>query len=309
MAYTPFDLTKPNASQDGPGVLGSANANDVALMYALIAGTAPGWAYAPNIGAGTVEQPQYMLWTNGTLLRVRATVTWGTTGGDVGNITSVIWQVSQDGGGTPDYVGPGTWTTMGATQTFTYDAYGNLLTSVNGGSFMSILSSLFGKVKVWGAAFVAHAAGAGAAVHGLGTLSQHNASAVAITGGNIDGTVIGATTRARVAGQIFQGTVVNLGTLTVNTAIDWRLGDYFMFQIGGAIALSWTGGSLPPAGNFQALTMEITNPGAYGFSWPAGIKWPSALVPTLTVSGVDILEFGCRDGSTVRGSMAMKDSK
>ena len=63
------------------------------------------------------------------------------------------------------------------------------------------------------------------------------------------------------------------------------------------------------ARQIDARTLELTNPGAFTLTWPAGMKWPGGVAPTRTVAGVDLYEFVCRDGTTVRGAQAQKDSK
>ena len=76
-------------------------------------GAAPGWNYSWS--GGTAEKPSVMLWSKGTE-RLRATCTWGTTGGATDNLTMAVFAYSADGT---------TYDTIG-TQTVAYDASGNV---------------------------------------------------------------------------------------------------------------------------------------------------------------------------------------
>lgn len=296
-AYTAADLTKPAGTQTGPQFAASANSNDVAQQDDIVAGQARSWSFAQVVGSGTAEQPQYMVWSNGAL-RVRATITWGAAGGATGNFSSITWEVSQDSGSTPNSTG--TWASMGAAQTFTYDASGNLTATANAGGFGSFVSYLIGKVKALLTSFNAHTAATGTAVHGLGNMATQSAAAVAITGGAITGTAVDATR--------FRGNAINLGNVTGATNIDLSLGDYFYATVTGAWVPTLI--NLPASGKWQGMTLELTNPGQFGITgfW-ATVKWPSASAPSRTVAGIDIYEFWTRDGGTnVRGAQANKDN-
>jgi len=298
-SYTAVDSTKPAGTQTGPQFAVSANSNDVALWYGLIAANPDGWVYAPVVGSGTAEQPQYMVWTNGAF-RVRGTLTWGVSAGATGNITQIIWEVSQDSGSTPNSTG--TWAARGSTQTMTYDANGNLTATTNAGGFATFVAYLIGKVKGHTTLLASHTASLAA----LGTMSTQGAGAVAITGGTINGATIGVTTPSVVAATNFEGVAVNLGNITGTVNIDWNLGDYYYGTQTGVTTITFS--NLPASGRAQGLTLEVTNPGAFAWTWPT-IKWPSATAPTRTVSGIDLFEFSCRDGATVRGVQSMKDSR
>ena len=80
MAYTGLDLTKPDgATQNGAQVLQSVRDNQRALRDMIVAGFAPGWGMTPS--GGTAEQPAQVLYNNGPE-RLRAALTWGSTGGE-----------------------------------------------------------------------------------------------------------------------------------------------------------------------------------------------------------------------------------
>lgn len=119
MAYTPFADNKPVASDNGLQVIDDARINLMAMRDAVSMGAMPGWAYSKTDGAGSAEQPQYIMWSKGTE-RLRATLTWGTTGGADGNVTASVWQYSSNSGSSWDIIG---------TESITYDASGNVVSS------------------------------------------------------------------------------------------------------------------------------------------------------------------------------------
>lgn len=72
------------------------------------------WALTPS--GGTAEQPAVVVYAKG-VERVRATLTWGTTGGAAGNVTTAAYEYSANSG--TDYSAIGT-------KSLTYDAAGNV---------------------------------------------------------------------------------------------------------------------------------------------------------------------------------------
>jgi len=91
------------------------------------------------------------------------------------------------------------------------------------------------------------------------------------------------------------------------SAIDCSTGNYFTKTATGA--LTWTFTNVPASRAF-ALVLELTNGGTGTQTWPAAVKWPGGIAPTLTTSGVDVLGFITDDGGTTwRGVQVMKDSK
>ncbi len=116
MAYTLFDPTKPDAAtQNGTSFAASARTNGAALRDACILGGGfPGFNLAAS--GGTAAQPTQLLYSKGTE-RVRATLTWGTVGGEAGNVTVAAYVYSANSGGLYETVG---------TKTITYDASANV---------------------------------------------------------------------------------------------------------------------------------------------------------------------------------------
>lgn len=125
MSYTLFDGALPNgASQNGTAFGQSARDNLNAVRDACIMGGGfPGFNLA--VSGGTAEQPTQLLYSKGTE-RVRVTLTWGTTGGEAGNVTVAVYAYSANSGA--DY----TTTPNGAigTLTITYDASANVVSTL-----------------------------------------------------------------------------------------------------------------------------------------------------------------------------------
>lgn len=85
MAYNGFQATKPDGADTGPNVVDDANRNDKALRDATVALMFGGFEFSITVGTGSTRRPQYMFWKNGSggsAPWVRATITWGTTGGE-----------------------------------------------------------------------------------------------------------------------------------------------------------------------------------------------------------------------------------
>ncbi len=76
---------------------------------------------------------------------------------------------------------------------------------------------------------------------------------------------------------------------------------------------TWTFPS-PSASEVHALTIELTNGGAFTQTWPATTRWAGGVAPInsstgLTVSGTDILVFTKAGTNNWRGYLSSKDSK
>ena len=114
MPYTQFDPAKPDAAtQNITAFAASVRTNLAAIRDIAALGAAPGWNYSWS--GGTADNPTTMLWSKGTE-RLRATCTWGTTGGATDNLTVAVFAYSADGT---------TYDTIG-TQAIAYDASGNV---------------------------------------------------------------------------------------------------------------------------------------------------------------------------------------
>jgi hypothetical protein len=105
--------------------------------------------------------------------------------------------------------------------------------------------------------------------------------------------------------------IATLGPVTQNvtavaaTAINCSLGNYFTKTI--TVTTNWTFTNVPSTA--FGFILVLTNGGSQAVTWPAAVKWPNAVIPTLTVSGVDVLTFLTDDGGTTwRGVMSMQNS-
>jgi len=116
MAYDTFTPSKPNpAADNGTQAMDYVRKNLLALRDACImGGLFFGWPL--TVSGGTAEQPATLTYANGTE-RVKAAITWGTTGGEAGNPTVVVYSYSANSGGAYDTIG---------TKTITYDGSGNV---------------------------------------------------------------------------------------------------------------------------------------------------------------------------------------
>lgn len=275
MAYTQFDSTKPVGTDTGPNFATSANANDKALRDAIIMGAMHGFLFSVTAGTGTAKQPQYMFWKNGTIW-LRATLTWGTTGGQKYNITQIVWDLSINSGSDYTTAPGGNMDTM----TLTYDSSGNLTATTGDGAFVSWLMSLIGRMGLAEDNITTLLAD----VATLGTMSTQNANAVAITGGTLE------TTYSR------EKTTV-LGNLNASQAIDWKAQGVVTVTITGSSAV-FTWSNLPPGGSggmSGSLLMRIVN-GGLSSGLFANARVPAGF--TLSTSGTDWVSLMCVDGTT-----------
>lgn len=114
MAYTQFADNKPVDTDTGPDVVDDIRNNLMAMRDMVVMGAMPSWNMTPS--GGTAAQPATITWDKSTE-RIKATLTWGTTGGADGNVTIAVYSYSSDSGSTYDTIG---------TETLTYDSDGNI---------------------------------------------------------------------------------------------------------------------------------------------------------------------------------------
>lgn len=116
MAYDHLDEAVPDAATQSVAQMGtSTRLNVQAMRDAVLSGALYGWNYSITAGTGDAEQPQYVFYKNGTKW-LRHTMTYGTTGGEDGNVTVMLVEYSSNSGSAYDTVG---------TLTYTFDADGN----------------------------------------------------------------------------------------------------------------------------------------------------------------------------------------
>lgn len=103
MAYKVYDPTTPEPLQNGTDVLTSTRENLMAIRDAVIAdGFFPGWDMETRDSDGTTppsapEQPDQVVFSKGTE-RIKLSLTWGTVGGEAGNVVQVVTEYSADSG-------------------------------------------------------------------------------------------------------------------------------------------------------------------------------------------------------------------
>lgn len=116
--------------------------------------------------------------------------------------------------------------------------------------------------------------------------------------------VAGGTMTGNVKVFTVTDTVTNLGaTLSGSVAMDLSTANDFYGTATGAV--TFTISNSPASGTGMWWTLELTNGGASGVTWPAAVKWDGGTTPTLQSAGVDIFVFYTRDnGTTVRGIQA-----
>lgn len=137
MAYTAFDGAKPDAStQNGTAFAQSTRDNLLALRDALVTtGIVQGFNYAPT--GGTAEQPATAYWKRSTEC-VKAVLTWGTSGGEDGNVTkAALYYAPDESHGSFPTSTNGTYSAMADASgnyvvTMTYDSNGNCTASTWG---------------------------------------------------------------------------------------------------------------------------------------------------------------------------------
>jgi len=171
----------PAGDVSGLGTMATQNANSVAVTGGSINGTTVGLT-TPSTGAFTTVSAASGFYGNLT-----GDVT-GNVSGNAGTVTNGVYTTGDQ--------------TIGGTKTFTSTISGSItgnaanvtgtVAVANGGTGATTLT---GYVKASGtSAFTAVASIPNTDISGLGTMSTQNANSVAITGGSINGTTVGAST-------------------------------------------------------------------------------------------------------------------
>lgn len=298
-AYVELDSNKPDGANSPTVYSGDDLANVRSLRDMAIAGRAKGFVQSRATGTGPdATRPQLITWLNATLsIGFRLNITWSGF-----QATSIQWEWSNDNGGS--------WTAMGSAQAQTFDASNNITATTNSGGFFGILLEVWTKVLKAVSDLAAHVAATGTAVHGLGTMSTQAASAVAITGGAIDGTPVGATTPKDVDATRIREDFHDYGAIANGATVTLELNKYAHFAFTPSSTTSDTvtiAVSGAPANNkSQTFTLEIINGrrSADGkITYPAALKWLTGsasrpLDTALELSGRNVFAFTTRDGGT-----------
>lgn len=119
MTYPTFNPALPNGAapdlQTGPQVTQSVRDNQRVLRdAAILGGGFFGWPMTPS--GGSASQPAVLTYSNGTE-RVKAALTWGSSGGAAGSVTVAAYSYSSNSGGAYEAIG---------IKTITYDASANV---------------------------------------------------------------------------------------------------------------------------------------------------------------------------------------
>lgn len=94
------------------------------------------------------------------------------------------------------------------------------------------------------------------------------------------------------------GEVTNaLGSGGGARTIDLTLGNVITATISTS-TVTWTFSNPTASDEGCSFTLVLTNGGSQTVNWPASVDWAGGTAPTLTTSGVDILEFFTVDGGT-----------
>jgi hypothetical protein len=97
--------------------------------------------------------------------------------------------------------------------------------------------------------------------------------------------------------------VVPLGNVSGTQALNLSAGTIFTATATGNCIWSFTN----PVNGITGVTLQITNGGLIGQMFP-GVVFPSGVLPTLTATGTDILEFFSLDNwTTISGCIAQRD--
>jgi Neuraminidase (sialidase) len=129
MAYIDYDDNQPVPSGATLGTVMTNTRNNLRAMRdacLAMAGGFVGWdwdSYDSNDATPPVltpDQPAYLIWSKGTL-RVKAVLTWGTTGGEAGQVTRIVYSYSADSGSTWDVLKGGS---INGYYDFTYNTDG-----------------------------------------------------------------------------------------------------------------------------------------------------------------------------------------
>lgn len=295
-AYTHFDASNPQGSQTGPNFATSTLADLIALRNSFFTGKVKDYVFERTNGSGSADDPQFFYFKNAsTNIWFRATNTWSS-----GKLTTQTWDWSNDAGAS--------WAAVHAADSNTFDASYNVTASTQGNSFFILVIEAIAKVRKTITDLAAHIAGTGTGVHGLGSVATQSAAAVAITGGTINGTTLGASTAAAADVTRIREAFTDLGTIAGGgtATMDWSAAAHYSFTApvntaNFTIAFS----NLPAAGKSQGITFEIINGQRSSgvITYPANAKWIGGVATkpadsSLESAGRNLFVCFTRDGGT-----------
>jgi hypothetical protein len=280
-AYTGYADTKPLVADTRQTTVDVTRTNLLALRDAIVMGREPGWTLTATAGTGTAEQPQFHTFAQG-VERLRGTLTWS-----AGFITAILWEWSNDSGGT--------YVTV-CSETRTYDGSSNSTGGANS-SWLSWLYEWVGKFIALRTSFTAHAASS--AVHGLLGMAFQAASSVAITGGAVNASV-GLTTPAE---GLFTRASEQFNTYapgaSAGQALDWSKGGSNLTN-NGTNAVTFTGIS---SARISTHLLRCSNLNLTTF--PAAVTWGLGGKPSIA-GQCSVMMVTTDGGTTVEASVVWR---
>lgn len=98
--------------------------------------------------------------------------------------------------------------------------------------------------------------------------------------------------------NIYDEQAVNLGSITGQVRVNVSKGNYFYGTVTGNATITFDG--VPPAGRLRNWQLELVNGGAFTVAFGGvTLVWTDAgTVPTLRATGMDLLTFYTRLGTT-----------
>jgi Major tropism determinant N-terminal domain len=124
---------------------------------------------------------------------------------------------------------------------------------------------------------------------------------------NITALSIGTSSAIPTSNLDLTGNFSQVYSVVSTNNVNCALSNYFTKTISTTTAFTFT--NAPPSSRVYSFILELTAAGSYTITWPASVKWPSAVAPVLS-TGVDILAFVTDDGGTTwRGIASMIDSR
>ena len=128
MAYTPFNAAVPTVAQTRQAAVDAMRTNIQAMRDCLVGtGIVQGFNY--SVSGGTASQPALLLYKRAAEW-IKVALTWGSTGGEDGNVTKMAFYYSSDSGS--NYYGMADVTNGYYVCTIAYDADGNVTTTAWG---------------------------------------------------------------------------------------------------------------------------------------------------------------------------------
>ena len=102
---------------------------------------------------------------------------------------------------------------------------------------------------------------------------------------------------------------VDLAAGTGAVAMDLALANFFLAQPVAATATQYIFSNAPAVANVSSIVfLQVLAGGASIVTWDADIVWPSAIIPTLSATGTDLVGFYSVDqGTTWYGSLVQRD--